>query len=747
MKRATALGFAQLLSAASTVDEVDAVIQLRLPELLHARSALLGIVDPDAAELVLRPNIAAAEGTEQVERRVPLESTLPLAEVVRTGEMLVLLDDLQASLPLDGSDGPLSGATNVTTMCFPLASSSGDVVATLAVTWDREIDIDEPTMATVRTVAGLCEDTLHRARSTDHATDRALRLALLAEALADAMTVEQTLQRVAELGGGPVGATATSVGLVDREAGVLRTLHGDGVDDAVRSVFTDPPLDTRLAFIDAARTGEAVLVEDHKDYMDLYPDSASTVASLGDGARAALPVRTSAGEVIGAIIHAWGGPRSFDEELRSTLTTIAEMAGQAIERARLVEQIQREARRHEALASLAELLATARTSAEVAQVVAEHSAPVTSAASANVAIFDAGRSVLRVYHEPGAARSMQEKYAVLGLDEAVPHVDVVRDGGLLFFEELERFGERYPHLLDDVVAAGRQSCAVISLTDSQGERLGAIGFSWTSTTKLDEACSADLHAVADLCSQALERALLSDAEHRLVSTLQASVLAPLPDIPGLDLSARHLPAARHIGMGGDWYQAIRLDDHRSAVIVGDVAGHGITAVGDMAQLRAAIGTLVTLQLPPGDVFRQTTALLRAAGHTVTATAVIAIVDTATDTLRYAAAGHPQPLLRRPDGEVEVLRAGRHPLLGVPVAGIDDVGQVPFPRGSTLVLYTDGLVERRSEPIDACVDRLARQLGDSVADTALAVAEDLIAVNLVGREPDDDIAIIVLTRIG
>lgn len=747
MKRATALGFAQLLAAASTVDEVDAVIQLRLPELLHARTALLGIVDPDACELVLRPKLTEADGDGHVERRLPLDSTLGLAEVVRTREVIVLQDDLRASIPPDGGAAPLPGTANVTTMCFPLAGSAGDIVATLAVSWDREIDIDEPTMATVLTVASLCEDTLARARATDHATDRALKLARLAEALADAMTVSQTLDRVAELGGAPVGAVATSIGLVDKDAGILRTLHGDGVDDLVRTIFADPPLETRLAFTDAARTGEPVYIHDQENYVARYPESAHVTAGLGDGARAALPVRTSSGEVIGAIVHSWGGHREFDDELRSTLTTIAEMAGQAIERARLVEQIQRDARRHEVLAALAELLATARTSAEVAQVVADHSAPVTAADSANVAVLDATAGLLRVFHEDGATRAMQERYAVIDLDEAIPHVDVVRDGGILFFEDLDPFGERYPHLLPDLVAAGRQSCAVIALTDSQGERLGAIGFSWSSRTRLDDACSADLRAVADLCSQALERAMLSDAEHRLVSTLQESVLGPLPEVPGLDIAARHLPAARHIGMGGDWYQAIRLDEHRSAVIVGDVAGHGITAVGDMAQLRAAIGALVTLELPPGEVFRQTTALLRAVGHTVTATAVIAIVDTSAHTLRYAAAGHPQPLLRLPEGTVEVLYGGRHPLLGVPVPGIDEIGEVPFPPGSTLVLYTDGLVERRSEPIDACVERLARQLADSAADTSLAIAEDLIAVNLVGREPDDDIAIVALTRLG
>jgi serine phosphatase RsbU (regulator of sigma subunit) len=227
--------------------------------------------------------------------------------------------------------------------------------------------------------------------------------------------------------------------------------------------------------------------------------------------------------------------------------------------------------------------------------------------------------------------------------------------------------------------------------------------------------------------------------------LQESVLAPLPPIPGLDLAARHLPAARHIGMGGDWYQAIRLDDDRCAVIVGDVAGHGITAVGDMAQLRAAIGALVSLELPPAEVFRQTTALLRAVGHTVTATAVVAVIDTAADTILYAAAGHPQPLLRAPDGSVDLLRGGRHPLLGVPVKGIEEIGTAPFPAGSTLVLYTDGLVERRNEPIDECVERLARELGATTAVGSAAVADDLIVANLVGREPDDDIAIVVVTR--
>lgn len=744
MKRATAIGLAHSLAAAGTVDEVHDAIQRGLPPVLDADVASLGIVDRDARELRLRPVGEVAAELSRRFQRIPLDSELPITEVVRTGELLVLrdYDDWRAHAP-EGLVTEMMATGLETTAFVPLVDSSGVVVAALGVGWRGQFDVDVPALTTLRTVARLCEQTLERAWTTDVAAQRATDLALLAAQLADAMTVDDVLEVVTSMAQAPLGAVATSIGLIDRDAGVLRTHHGQGVDATVRQRYADPPLDSPLAFTDAARTGETLLIDDFDAYVERYPDSAGTTASLGEGARAAVPIRTSSGDLIGAMVHAWPSPRVFDEALSSTVTTIAEMAGQAIERARLLEKIQRDAARHEALAGLAELLATARTSAEVAEVMALHSAPVAEADSANVALFEPSDDTIVIHHHPAVQAELQQRYARANLDDPLPLADVMREGGTLVLEDLDAVAERYPHLLDDVRSAGRHAIVVMALPDTSGQPLGALALTWNEPIHLDDDGRAALEGVARLCAQALERARLSDAEHRLVTTLQDSVLSPLPEMPGIATASRYLPAARHIGMGGDWYQGVVLDDHRYALIVGDVAGHGITAIGEMAQLRAVIGALVRLEVDVSQVFQRTTALLRTDHRAVTATALLVVVDTEASLLHYVAAGHPPPLLRTPQGATVLLSGGRQPLLGVPMASEATVGEHPFPPGSLLVTYTDGLVERRREPIDQSIDRLLGHLHACQADDAEGIASDLITSSLAGREPDDDVAIVVL----
>lgn len=745
MKDATALGLAHALAAAGTVDAVQDVIQHGLPSLLDAAVASLAIVDADAGELRLRPSDTVSPEELARYENVPLDSVAPIAEVVRTGQILVLADHdaLRAHGPGAVVDDIATGL--VTTVFVPLVDSTGAVVAALGVSWDREIEVDGPALATLGTIAELCEHALERAWTTDLAAQRATDLALLAEQLADAMTVEEACDVVTSMGQAPVGAVATSIGLIDHDAGVLRTHHGQSVDDAVSRHFSDPSLDAHLAFTDAARRGEAVYIEDHDAYLLRYPGSAPATAGLGLGARAAVPIRTSSGETMGSMVHAWAAPRVFDELLTSTITTMAEMAGQAIERAQLLARIRRDSAHHEALGGLGELLATARTSDEVAGVIALNAAAVVGADSANVAILHPGADVLEVRHHPTVDPIVQERYATIALDAPIPHADVVREGGMAVFEDVDAFASRYPHLVDELKGAGRQACAVVALPDTTGRPLGALGLAWTQPTRLDDHTRATLIDVARLCAQALERAELSDAEHRLVNALRDSVVIPLPPMDGLVTASRYLPSARRIGMGGDWYQGVALDEHRYALIVGDVTGHGITAVSEMAQLQAVIGALVRLGTATGEVFRQATALLRGGETAVTATALLVIIDTESSTISYVAAGHPPPLLRTPKGATVVLNDGRQPLLGVPMEGAPEVGAHAFPPGSILVTYTDGLVERRGEPMDRSIERLMGHLREMTATDADSVADTLITASLAGHEPDDDVAMVVVRR--
>ena len=744
MRRTTAVDLAHAFAAAGTVDELHDAILQDLPEVLEAQTASLWVVDHDARVVRLRPSSSGAVTLLAPHHEISMDSRNPIAEVIRTRSVLAL-PDLEAWREHASPDlvEEIVRLGLIGTILVPLYGSNDAVAFVLTVSWDRDIQVGEAGLATLRRVAELCQHSLERAWETDLAAERAMRLAELAAGLAASLSLDDVLDVATTLGADPVGAVATSVGLIDPEAGVLRTYHGRTVDDETRRQHRDPPLDAPLAFTEAARTGEPIYVEDFDTYTKLYPDAAPSTSGLGVGARAAVPIRSSEGVTIGSIVHAWAGPRHFEAGLVSTLTTIAKMAGQAIERAQLLERIRRDAAHHEMMAALAELLATARSAEDVAEVITHHAAAVAAADTANLAIIDRGGDLLRIYHHPSVDPSIQERYPSVPRGASVPHADVVREGGMLVFEDLDAFAARYPHLREIVEQAGRQASAVVALPDATGRPVGALGLSWSRPIRLDDDTRQAIHGVARLCAQALERAQLSDSEHRLVNALQESILVPLPPQPGVDIAGRYLPAARHIGMGGDWYEGIVLDEHRYALIVGDVAGHGITAVGGMAQMQAVTGALVRLGTPLSEVFQQTTRLIRRDRRSVTATALLVVVDTSTSTLSYVAAGHPPPVVRLPDGTTVVLEGGREPLLGVRIDTETEVATHPFPPGSVLVTYTDGLVERRRELIDRCIDRLVAHLRTTPPLDADGVAKSLLAAMIGDREPDDDVAMVVV----
>jgi serine phosphatase RsbU (regulator of sigma subunit) len=195
-------------------------------------------------------------------------------------------------------------------------------------------------------------------------------------------------------------------------------------------------------------------------------------------------------------------------------------------------------------------------------------------------------------------------------------------------------------------------------------------------------------------------------------------------------------------MGGDWYDAIALSEHRVALVVGDVAGHGIPAVAEMIELRSVIHALLRSAHPIDQVVSVADDILDSATQTRIATALIAVFDSKERTVEYVSAGHPPALLRAPDGEVEVLLDGRRTVLGMSPPTPSAVGVRRFEPGATFVAYTDGLIERRDEDLMASVDRLAHDLspttlrGEQLADAILA-----------GHAPDgtatDDIALVVV----
>jgi serine phosphatase RsbU (regulator of sigma subunit) len=206
----------------------------------------------------------------------------------------------------------------------------------------------------------------------------------------------------------------------------------------------------------------------------------------------------------------------------------------------------------------------------------------------------------------------------------------------------------------------------------------------------------------ELVRQRRQVAELLERERGIAETLQRALLPDrLPELDGARLTAHFEPAAGHVG--GDWYDAVQLDGGELAIAIGDVAGKGIPAAALMGELRGGLRAGVLAGGEPHETLRLLDRLAERAGHM--ATAVIVVLDPATGALRHASAGHPPPAVVDPGGQVRFLTDGAStPLLAYDAA--TGSGSAHLAPGGRVVLYTDGLVERRGEAIDESLRRLA-----------------------------------------
>jgi anti-sigma regulatory factor (Ser/Thr protein kinase) len=225
-------------------------------------------------------------------------------------------------------------------------------------------------------------------------------------------------------------------------------------------------------------------------------------------------------------------------------------------------------------------------------------------------------------------------------------------------------------------------------------------------------------------------------------TLQRSLLPrALPDVLGAELCGRYVPASESLEIGGDFYDATALGDGRLVLTIGDVAGHGVLAAAVMGQVRQAVRAYAFEGHPPATLMDRLDLLVSDSSLAMT-TCLCGIFDPASGELRFANAGHPPPLLRRADGSVERIVDGLSHPLGVTMAHRHVEARVTLELGESLLLYTDGLVERRGEIIDAGIDRLAGRLADGLSSAA-ETCERIVA----GLEDNlpDDAAVLVVAR--
>jgi PAS domain S-box-containing protein len=248
----------------------------------------------------------------------------------------------------------------------------------------------------------------------------------------------------------------------------------------------------------------------------------------------------------------------------------------------------------------------------------------------------------------------------------------------------------------------------------------------------------DIHELKQ-AEENLERAYARD--HEVAVTLQRSLLPErLPSIVGLALEARYLPATTETGIGGDWYDAIELDERRVAVLVGDVVGHGPRAAAVMGQLRNACRAYALLGHSPAETFVHLNRLLAVEGRDVMATAFYAVVDRDSGRIQYASAGHLPALVVEEQG-ARFLEGGRSVPLGTTDPIVYQDAEDSMGPSSTLLLYTDGLVERRNVPLDNSLRRLAERVGSARGD--LGDLCDAVVGDTQSDGGTDDVALLAI----
>ncbi|WP_199811725.1 SpoIIE family protein phosphatase [Streptomyces sp. NRRL S-340] len=295
-------------------------------------------------------------------------------------------------------------------------------------------------------------------------------------------------------------------------------------------------------------------------------------------------------------------------------------------------------------------------------------------------------------------------------------------------------------------ATGIHSAAIVPIRSTR-EVLGALTLGRADT--VGDFTTADLPLIEDIARRAavaLDNARLYQRQRKVAETMQNHLLPQLPHVPGLEMLARYLPAPDASQVGGDWYDVFRLSDDATALTVGDVVGHDLEAAAGMAQIRNVLRAYAWYQQePPSRIVERLDEAITHITDVPMATMIFARLEQADNghwKLSWTNAGHPPPLLVSRDGLTRYLSDGHGILLGTEAHNSRTDATAVLPPGSTLLLYTDGLIEAAGHSLDEGLSRL-RQHAAALAHRSLTSFTDQLLRRVRPADNDDDVALLAL----
>ena len=277
----------------------------------------------------------------------------------------------------------------------------------------------------------------------------------------------------------------------------------------------------------------------------------------------------------------------------------------------------------------------------------------------------------------------------------------------------------------------------------EGRVIGVMHIGTLVKRPFDEDDVTLLQLAADRAATAIDNARLS--EQRSVTAIMQRSLLPdaLPQIPGMRFSAKYLPAGSGVKIGGDWYDVFQLHSGRLAFVIGDVVGRGVLAASVMAEIRASLRAYMAQGHKLTDVVSMLNELLVSVGRNRGATLCILELDPNAEELEAVIAGHLPPLLIDPGGHVQLLEQKHGLPVGVRTGHEYQAFRYPFPTGSGLLLYTDGLIERREESIDQGFERLLAATEAAAANSDASLADRVYRTLLDETPLEDDVALLAI----
>jgi serine/threonine-protein kinase RsbW len=494
------------------------------------------------------------------------------------------------------------------------------------------------------------------------------------------------------------------------------------------------------------------------------PVVAAAMVAAGLSGLVTVPVSAD-GRRLGALVLGLGGRHgdliSLDEPdtVRTTtpadvdlLRTLGRQAGQALERARLHEETARQAERAAFLLDAARLLAGA---ADVTDTV-ERLAELAVQSLADICVIDLasehGMTRPAVRHRDPERQHLAAELRERHLpNRTVPHpgVRALAEGRTEWIRAVDddllvRIAGDDRHL---EVARELDLASIVSVPlTADGRRLGVVTLG--TDRRRGAFTAADVETAEQLglqVSLVVAKAQRYELDVRTSHALQANLLPPdPPEVAGLSMAVRYLPATHGVEVGGDFYDVVRLPGEQVALAVGDVVGHDITAAATMGQLNSVYRALLVDRPAPSAMIDRLQASWSLLGLQRMATALFATLDPVTGQLRIASAGHLPPLLITA-GHAEFLPVTPSRMLGAPPApapALEWAGVLS--PGATLVLFTDGLVESRSADIDEGLAHLLAAAAGAGTSDPDELCDRLLA-DLTGAHRADDIALLALTR--